>query len=149
MVQDLNYVTASSDTSWAMNSRSDARLYSWTAAKKSCPSGWRLPTKTEWSTFRSNFTSLYDYGGESGMLAGNWSNLNGYTADDFFGVAIYPTGYMEDYLSGGYSVIAQQNGDNGAYFWASDGSLMTFGQFTSYPRMGGYAVGAAIRCVKD
>ena len=149
MVQDLNYVTTSSDTSWAMNSRSDARLYSWTAAKKSCPSGWRLPTKTEWSTFRSNFTSLYDYGGESGMLAGNWSNLNGYTADDFFGVAIYPTGYMEDYLSGGYSVIAQQNGDNGAYFWASDGSLMTFGQFTSYPRMGGYAVGAAIRCVKD
>ena len=148
MVQDLNYAAASSDSSWAMNSRSDARLYSLTVAKKSCPSGWRLPTKTEWETFRTTFTSLYDYG-ESGMLAGSWSNLNGYSADDFYGVAIYPTGYMEAYVSGGNLVSSQQNGNNGAYFWASDGSLMTFGQFTSYPRMGGEVVGAAVRCVKN
>jgi uncharacterized protein (TIGR02145 family) len=148
MVQDLNYVTASSDTSWEMGSQRDARLYSLTALKKSCPSGWRLPTKTEWNNFRITFTSLYDYG-ESGMLAGNWSNLNGYTADDFFGVGIYPTGYIEDYLSGGYSVRALQNGNNGAYFWASDSSVMTFGQFASYPQYGGYVVGAAVRCVKN
>ena len=148
MVQDLNYVTTASDTSWAMNSRSDARLYSLTVAKKVCPSGWRLPTKTEWETFHRTFTSLYDYG-ESGMLAGSWSNLNGYSADDFYGVAIYPTGYMEAYVSGGNLVSSQQNGNNGAYFWASDGSLMTFGQFTSYPRMGGEVVGAAVRCVKN
>ena len=146
MVQDLNYVMA--DSNWAMNNRSDARLYSFTSAKKACPSGWRLPTKTEWETFRSTFTSLYELG-ESGMYAGNWTDLNGYTADDFFGVAIYPTGYVESYMSGGSLTLSQFKSTSGAYFWASDGSYMEFGQYKMYAKTGATPVGFAIRCVKN
>ncbi|WP_163438637.1 FISUMP domain-containing protein [Fibrobacter succinogenes] len=145
MVQDLNYEMA--DSNWAMNSRSDARLYSFTSAKKACPSGWRLPTKTEWENFRSNFVSLY-ISGEHCLYAGNWTELNGHTADDFYGVGIYPTGYVESYLSGGYQTVSQFKTTSGAYFWASDGSYMEFSQYKMYVKMGGEVVGAAVRCVK-
>ena len=148
MAQDLNYVTASSDSSWAMNSRSDARLYSFTAAKKACPSGWRLPTETEWNDFIGTLSMHYDYS-PSGILAGNWTDLNGYSADDFFGVGIYPTGYVESYLSGGYKTVSQFNTSNAACFWNSDGSHTYITMLASYPKNGGQVVGAAVRCVKD
>lgn len=39
--------------SWVYNGRSDyeqkyGRLYTWEAAQKACPTGWRLPTDTDW-----------------------------------------------------------------------------------------------------
>lgn len=148
MAQDLNYVSASSDSSWAMNSRSDARLYSLTVAKKACPSGWRLPTETEWNNFIGTLSMHYDYS-PSGMMAGNWTDLNGYSVDDFFGVGIYPTGYVESYLSGGNKTVSQFNTSNAACFWNSNGSHTYITILASHPKMGGEVVGAAIRCVKN
>lgn len=148
MAQDLNYVSASSDSSWAMNSRSDARLYSLTAAKKACPSGWRLPTETEWNNFIGTLSMHYDYS-PSGMMAGNWTDLNGYSVDDFFGVGIYPTGYVESYLSGGNKTVSQFNTSNAACFWNSNGSHTYITILASHPKMGGEVVGAAVRCVKN
>lgn len=147
MAQDLNYVPASSDTSWAMASRNDARLYSLTAAKKVCPSGWRLPTQTEWNEFIGALSMYYDYS-PSGMFAGNWTDLNGYSVDDFFGVGIYPTGYVESYMSGGKKTVSQFNTSNAASFWNSDGSHTYITMLAGYPKMGGDLVGAAVRCVK-
>ena len=147
MAQDLNYVPASSDTSWAMASRNDARLYSLTAAKKACPSGWRLPTQTEWNEFIGALSMYYDYS-PSGMFAGNWTDLNGYSVDDFFGVGIYPTGYVESYMSGGKKTVSQFNTSNAASFWNSEGSHTYITMLAGYPKMGGDLVGAAVRCVK-
>jgi len=56
MKQNLNYT---SDESWCYDNDSSkcavyGRLYSWSAAQHSCPSGWHLPTNAEWSTLLSS-----------------------------------------------------------------------------------------------
>jgi|GEM_PF-5322021 len=40
------------------------RLYTWKAAKKACPPGWRLPTEEEWRKLAEKFGGYYDYKGE-------------------------------------------------------------------------------------
>ncbi len=50
MTQNLNYKTKDSWCYDEKNSNCDkyGRLYTWQAAKKACPSGWRLPSDDEW-----------------------------------------------------------------------------------------------------
>lgn len=60
MTENLNYETYSS---WCYDEKSSnctkyGRLYTWQAAKKACPSGWRLPTDDEWR----KMVSCYGYG---------------------------------------------------------------------------------------
>ena len=51
MFENLNYKTG---TSWCydddeFNCKKYGRLYIWESAKKACPSGWRLPSRSEWN----------------------------------------------------------------------------------------------------
>ncbi len=73
------------------------RLYTWEAAQKACPPGWRLPTNEEWKALAMKFGGYYDFeqgkevenpkkaytsllkGGNSGFdaLLGGYRGLNG------------------------------------------------------------------------
>jgi uncharacterized protein (TIGR02145 family) len=51
MAENLNYKIP--DSSWCYDNAGSnctqyGRLYTWNAAKKACPSGWRLPSKLDW-----------------------------------------------------------------------------------------------------
>ena len=67
MTENLNYKTA--DSWWYDNKSSNGdkygRLYIWQAAKKACPSGWRLPSDDEWWKMASYYGKAYNrYSGQ-------------------------------------------------------------------------------------
>jgi len=86
MAENLNY---KSDNSWSYgdsptNSNAFGRLYNWEAAIKVCPSGWHLPSKTEFDVLlaavggsgNNAYFALKEGGssGFSGVLGGYRSN---------------------------------------------------------------------------
>ncbi len=111
MAENLNYETGDS---YCYNDTIEyctkyGRFYTWDAATTACPSGWHLPSKTEWESLIS------EIGGES--IAGKvlkstkgWDkNGNG---TDAFGFTVLPVGSRRD--NGDY------DGEGGfARFWSS------------------------------
>ncbi len=104
MSENLNYVTDSSSCydNDASNCAAYGRLYSFQDAENACPSGWRLPTKNDWTTLInyagcSDLEECYEAGSrlkstrgwtyESGM-----ENLSTYNGTDAFGFAALPAG---------------------------------------------------------
>ena len=63
MAQNLNHKT--NDSWWYKDDKSNGdkygRLYTWQAAKKACPSGWRLPTDNEWKKLANAYGGYYDW----------------------------------------------------------------------------------------
>lgn len=87
MAQNLNYKV---EGSYAYDDNEDNRkelglLYTWEAAKKACPSGWHLPTDSEWAMLVSHFGGT-DKAGEalksvkSWNEDGNGTNSSGFSA---------------------------------------------------------------------
>ena len=88
MAENLNNVTTNS---WCYNNNSSncntyGRLYTWDAARNACPSGWRLPTRQDW-------TNLVN-------AAGGWSVAGhalkarspSWDGDDTYGFSALPGG---------------------------------------------------------
>jgi len=85
MAENLNYSTGNSwcyDNS-SSNCNTYGRLYDWNTARRACPSGWRLPSKSDFETLLSNvggnaYHKLKD-GGSSGFSAlfGGWRSNDG------------------------------------------------------------------------
>jgi uncharacterized protein (TIGR02145 family) len=72
------------------------RLYTWTDAKKACPSGWHLPTIAEWTT-------LLDYAGGGDKAGTKLKSTSGWYDDAFggngtddYGFTALPSGNCED-----------------------------------------------------
>lgn len=124
------------------------RLYTWDAAVKACPPGWRLPTKKEWQDLAESFggesisekeVSLTDYialidGGSSGfdaMLGGNFnSQTNKFYSAGLMG--FYWTSDDSDMIViGGKSIVVLES-DKG------------MGMSEDFPMLG-----YSCRCVKD
>jgi len=69
MFENLNYKTG---TSWCydgeeFNCKKYGRLYIWETAKKACPSGWRLPSRSEWNDLiQSGGNNNTEFIGQSG-----------------------------------------------------------------------------------
>ncbi|MGC9331665.1 MAG: FISUMP domain-containing protein [Bacteroidales bacterium] len=89
MAENLNYYTSSG--SWCYDDKSSncdkyGRLCDWETAKKVCPDGWHLPSKSEFETLLDNFEGKKDAynalipSGSSGFYAlfGGWRNYDGY-----------------------------------------------------------------------
>lgn len=62
MTQNLNFETSDS---WCYNNerkncREYGRLYTWKAAQKACPDGWRLPSDEEWWTMTGYYGMAYN-----------------------------------------------------------------------------------------
>jgi uncharacterized protein (TIGR02145 family) len=98
MAENLNYKTSGSKCyeNKPENCAKYGRLYTWTAAAKACPAGWRLPSDLEWE-------ALVDFAGGSYMAGAklkatwgwNW-DISGDTTgngSDEFGFSALPGGY--------------------------------------------------------
>lgn len=64
MAQNLNFDIGNG--CWAYdydpnNEEKYGRLYTWEAAEKACPPGWRLPTDKEWQGLAKSFGGYYDW----------------------------------------------------------------------------------------
>ena len=63
MAENLNYETSDS---WCYDNDDDncikyGRLYTWEAAKKACPNGWRLPDDEEWKALANTYGGYFDF----------------------------------------------------------------------------------------
>lgn len=140
LVENLNYDVG--DGCWIYgddpkNEKKYGRLYTWEAAKKACPPGWRLPTNEEWNALLVSFggpEEAYEALTEGGssdfaVLPGGWR-----TTDGTFGLL----GYYGNYWSG------TQEGTQGAWFYefSSNGGELCWNYDDK-------SLGLSCRCVKD
>lgn len=146
MAQNLNYDSFASSCCHgiASNCTKYGRLYSWESAKIACPTGWHLPTKTE---FKALFTAV---GGRS--VAGTklkstsgWNDAaNG--SDDYSFSALPPGCYRRGNGDCLYSRCAN--------FWSSSENLNSYA-FSMYLcdsadiTYSSETFGYSVRCVKD
>ena len=123
MAENLNYNTSGSycygDN--AGNCSKYGRLYEWSAAMDACPTGWHLPSDSEWNTLWDAVGGTNTAGSKLKSTSGWYDNGNG---TDSFGFAVLPAGYR--YYSGGF-----YNEGDYADFWSST-------EFNSYYAYGWY-----------
>ena len=110
MAENLNFKTTASYCSEGKpaNCRKYGRLYSWNAAMKACPTGWHLPTETEFELLVKNG------GGEetAGKILKSQSGWNGDgNGTDDFGFSALPAGQCYDKSCGGIGISTS--------FWSS------------------------------
>ena len=142
MAENLNYDGGSGSWYYFNNSSYGAKygkLYNWETAKKVCPDGWHLPSKTEFEIL------LKKYGGEgeksySALKEDGYSRFNALSG-----------GHRSP--NGGFS----QLGNYGA-FWSStenNGDLVWVMYISSYSKKADIdtnsnrSVGRSVRCLKD
>lgn len=139
MAQNLNFKT---NDSWCFDNETDecndnGRLYTWNAAMKACPPGWKLPDDNDWNSLFDAFGGIH------------------YAGDD-----------LKDRGKSGFNVIfsgyRDKRGyfgkmDESAYFWSSSEQNDTYASFKgiyksvdnigtyTYPKQDGFSV----RCVKE
>ncbi|MBN1819694.1 MAG: hypothetical protein JXR31_12075 [Prolixibacteraceae bacterium] len=163
MAENLAYKQDSS--CWVLfndekNAKFYGRLYNWSIAMESCPSGWHLPTNEEWDNLAS-FISIemgpYSKGENSWPGVGKhlkskygWNNKNG---TDDFGFCGLPAGFCyvinnnvffnnQGILIGRWWTSTEYN-DGSSYGWALDESNNFINGYT------GKTLGTSIRCLKD
>ncbi|MCQ2061597.1 MAG: hypothetical protein MJY47_08430 [Fibrobacter sp.] len=87
MAQNMNYGSKSGSSCYDNDVEycvTYGRLYTWEAAKSACPTGWRLPTSTEWETLlvttmgATKDESGQSYSGNDISLLGGGSYANSY-----------------------------------------------------------------------
>lgn len=89
MAQNLNYKV---EGSYAYDDNENNRkelglLYTWEAAKKACPSGWHLPTDSEWAMLVNQFGGM-DMAGEALKSVKSWNeDGNGTNSSGFDALA--------------------------------------------------------------
>ena len=123
MAENLNFKSADSwcyDNS-EQNCNEYGRLYSWNAARKACPSGWRMASDSEWGSVAGNSTSF-------GIKTAGFRNAKG---------KFELLGKRADFWT------ADDAGDKGKYHYysASAGSI----DKNTYSKKGGMSV----RCVQS
>jgi uncharacterized protein (TIGR02145 family) len=159
MAENLNYSAIGEcyDNDPA-NCQKYGKYFSWTEAKKACPSGWHLPSNAEWDALyrtadgSSGTESPYksETAGKKLKAARGWNSSNGESGNggDSYGFAALPGGsYYSEYNHAG----------NNGYWWSSS----EFGGDKAYYRFMLYDGTAAgwnknsktlllnVRCVKD
>ena len=99
MAENLNYA-ANGSTCYNNNSGNCAkygRLYDWNTAMNSCPSGWHLPSKSEYEAL-DNVVGGEEVAGKKLKAKSGWSN--GGNGTDEYGFSALPGGYgnSDDYF---------------------------------------------------
>jgi len=126
-------------------------LYDWTTARESCPDGWHLPSRSEWSI-------LIDYMGDHNFAGGNlkatgislWSSPNTGATNES-GFSALPGGYRSS-SNNDYDGIGTR-----AWFWSSTElnsndayfhvlfSSESLAAIATYNKLSG----ASVRCIED
>ncbi|MEM6319404.1 MAG: FISUMP domain-containing protein [Bacteroidota bacterium] len=147
MAQNLKYQMT--DT-WCYDDESNncatyGRLYSWEAAQKACPSGWRLPSDKEWRKMAKHYGGCDDDaqdGGQAAYAALIQGGRSGFSA-----------------LLGGYKFSTEDfyDLDTRGYYWSSTERSATFiwhyrlNQYHEkfYRSVGSKSWACACRCLRD
>jgi len=125
-------------------------LYNWPAALNACPTGWHLPSDTEW-------TELTDYLGGGGVAGGklkeigttHWNTPNT-DATNETGFTALPSGYRDDDGTfgnigyNGYWWSATEYGASSAWDRYVGGGSSDVGSYND-----GKELGFSVRCVRD
>jgi len=79
MAENLNYDTKTNGSVCYNNDPANCtiygRLYNWETAKKSCPTGWHLPSIDEWREL-VNLAGGYNVAGKRLKAVGGWNSTN-------------------------------------------------------------------------
>jgi len=93
--ENLNRKT---DSSWCYNDADSncakyGRLYTWNAAKKACPSGWKLPDTADWGLLIDK-AGGYSTAGTKLKSSSGWNNFAGelIVGTDYYGFSALPGG---------------------------------------------------------
>ena len=126
-------------------------LYTWAAAKKACPRGWHLPTKTEFETLFNTVVGESEVGvmlkSTSGW--GEYDRING-NGTDAYSFSALPAGYRDS--NGVYGLEGYY-----AYFWSSTEDrygracnvFLCYNYDAAYLGYGSENFWFSVRCVKD
>jgi len=155
MAENLNYA-ASGSVCYKNNSGNCAkygRLYDWNTAKNACPSGWHLPSKSEYEEL-DKYVGGANVAGKKLKAKSGW-NDNGNGTDDY-GFSALPaggySGYDERFLSFGaigyagnwWSTSERENTSNLAY-----SRVMHYNSDTAYWGVPHKSNFNSVRCIKD
>ena len=162
MAQNLNYKI---DSSFCTNGDENScvkygRLYTWNAALLACPSGWHLPSDSEWLSLLASLVSTDDLNcnqlAEVLISISGWKDGAGY---DLLGFSALPAGVCrvineEDLNYNGEEVSYWGEGDE-AKFWSSTekDSVWAYSIYLDRDRVGPRQTdkndGFSVRCLKD
>lgn len=150
MAENLAY--KSEEGCWAYDNNAQyanrfGYLYTYDTALKSCPSGWHLPSATDWTVLADRFGGTTTAGTKLKAQKGWLENGNG---DNSSGFNALPGGYRH---TNGTFVYAGKDG----YWWTSTTSGGTNAMYRSLYYDGGEVdsnrflrrLGYSVRCVKD
>ena len=120
------------------------RLYNWETARTACPSGWKLPTGSEWDALIS-YAGNNDAGKQLKAKASNWGD--GYGRDNY-GFAALPGGLYTNEFAGinttGYWWTATERNATSAYDRRMEGTRNDVVQ-NLYP---GKTAQLSVRCIE-
>lgn len=155
MAQNLNYKISDSYcyNNDSVNCKKYGRLYTWEAAKKACPNGWRLPTDREWWKMTSYYGKPYN------DMIGQLKNQNSDSGKAAYKALIQGGNSGFSALLGGYYSFEGdffRLGSNGHY-WSSaeESSSNAWGYyfFSANKRLNrsdiNRTVGRSCRCLQD
>lgn len=152
MAENLNYKIAGS---YAYDDNEQYRknlglLYTWEAAMKACPSGWHLPSDSEWSR-------LIELIGSEDTVGYAMKSIKGWVENGNYGNGTNSSGFNA--ISAGYRDGDGTFGDIGVYgfFWSSTEAYESskWIRYLSYGSSEVYRVGDVMgnayscRCVRD
>ncbi len=149
MAENLNYKITGS---YAYNNNQQYRknlglLYTWEASKKACPSGWHLPSDSEWSRLISLIGSSNTAGKAMKSTKGWVENGNGTNTSGFNGM---PAGYRRtdgtfDYIgrNGNFWSSTEESED---YAWLRNLYYNNSGVGRNYSTK---PSGSSVRCLRD
>ena len=148
MAENLNYKIDGSSCYLEKNEYCDkyGRLYDWESALKACPSGWHLPTTTEWCTLKSY---VGDESGKKLKSKKGWYGNN--NALDSYGFSALPAGVAiisnyRQYSKEGYVAYFWSLDENGnsPLFWMDSSAYAKSGKMSNDQ----YTYAFSIRCLK-
>jgi len=149
MAENLDYKITGS---YAYNNNEQYRknlglLYTWEAAKKGCPSGWHLPSDSEWSRLIALIGNEGTAGEAMKSTKGWVENGNGTNSSGFNAM---PAGYRN--TDGTFRGIGK-----GGYFWSSTEKsedsawrrILFYGNSGVYRYDNNDSSGSSVRCLRD
>jgi len=155
-----SYTIYGNESSTSANATNYGFLYNWYAAKgitttgsttykNICPTGWHVPTDTEWTTLTDYLGGLSVAGGKMKSISSLWDSPNT-DADNTSGFSALPGGYRDS--DGSFYNIRDD-----AFFW----SATEVDNFNAWYRTLNFSIGvvgrsdfnktfgASVRCLRD
>ncbi len=124
------------------------RLYTWRAAKTACPSGWHLPTDSDWNTLTTYLGGREVAGGKLKSTS-SWSSPNS-GATDSCGFTALPGGSRTE------AAVFMNIGKNGNWWSSTEANVVGAYIRSLYAGTGIFgrggcnkSIGCSVRCIKN